>query len=319
MVRFLLTCLIAAALVPVSFAAPDPEHAPAVPPGAASAAASVVAPSTASTRAPDAAASNSTDSAPVSDTLYKALPPIPPLPSGRSTVIGGLIGAVDPVQDILTLNVYGGHRMKIYFDERTHFYRNGVKTPLDAMRPEERAAVETVLDGSNVYALSVHMLSQTPRGDCQGQILDYDAGSGVLTVRNSLSGTPIKLHVEGNTTIARKGQATFMSRSEGLSDLKSGSLVSIQFEPDNHGGGIADQISILAVPGAGFEFAGKVTYLDMHTAEIALLDPRDQNSYTIYFNPLSFPQARNLHEGSNVRVTASFDGQHYVASSLTVQ
>lgn len=306
--RFFLTILLGVTLVPVTFAASGAEP----PTDTASAAKPAAAPA-------NAGNANAPDATPASDTLYKALPPLPPLPSGRSTVIGGLIGAVDPVQDVLTLNVYGSHPMKIYFDQRTQFYRNGVKTPLAAMRPEDRAAVETVLDGKDVYAISVHMLSKNPRGDCQGQILGYDAGTGVLTVRNSLSGTPVKLHVENNTAIARKGQATFMSRGEGLSDLKAGSLVSVQFEPDNQGGGIADQISILAVPGAGFEFAGKVTYFDLHTAEVALLDPSNQNSYTIYFNPSLFPQARNLHEGSNVRVTASFDGQHYVASSMTIQ
>ncbi len=316
MARLFLTVLLALALVPASFAAGDPEHAPAGPSGTTSGSTTPANPAASSgTTATDAPS----DAVPTSDSLYKALPPVPPLPSGRSTVIGGLIGAVDPVQDILTLDVYGGHPMKIYFDERTHFYRNGVNTPLDSMRPEERAAVETVLDGSSVYALSVHMLTQTPQGDTQGQILGYDSSDGVLTVRSSLSGTPISLHVEANTTIARTGQATFMSRGEGFSDLRPGSLVSIRFEPDNHGGGIADHIDIQAVPGAHFEFAGKVTYLDLHTAEIALLDPRDQNSYTVYFNPLLFPQARDLHEGSNVRVTASFDGRHYVANSLTVQ
>lgn len=307
--RSILTLLVGLTLIPFCFAEKDPQHPASVPGNNAAAS---TAPNNGAADAPE-------DALPSSDTLYKALPPIPPLPSGHSTVIGGLIGTVDPVQDILTLNVYGGRPMKIYFDERTHFYRNGVKTPLDAMRPEERASVETVLDGSDIYALSVHMLSQTPQGDCRGQILRYDSGSGVLTVRNSLSGTPIQLHVEGSTKIARSGQATFMSQGQGLSDLRPGALVSVQFEPDNHGGGIADQVSILAVPGARFEFAGKVTYLDLHTAEIAVLDPRDQNNYTIYFNPLMFPQASNIHAGSNVRVDASFNGEHYVASSITVQ
>lgn len=294
-------------LVPVALAAsgPDRPAAPASPAPAAAAAA-----------AADPAAA---DMVPTADTLYKALPPLPALPTGKSTVIGGLIGAIDPVQDILTLDVYGGHAMKIFFDDRTHFYRDGRQTPISTMRAEERASVETVLDGSNVYALSVHMLTQTPQGECQGQVLSYDSGRGILTVRNSLSGTPIHLLVAGNTAISRQGQATFMSHGEGLSDLRRGALVSIRFEPDNQGGGVADRISILATPGAAFEFTGRVTYLDMHTAEMALLDPLDGNNYTIYFNPALFPETRNLHEGSNVRVTANFDGQRYLASSISLQ
>jgi hypothetical protein len=306
MIRLLTAILLSVAFAPASFARSGPER-----PGAQ--------PSTRAAASPAAGDPAPVDTVPTSDTLYQAIPPLPPLPGGESTVIGGLIGAVDPVQDILTLDVYGGHPMKIYFDERTHFYRDGRKTPLSDLKPEERASVETVLDGTDVYALSVHMLTRTPQGECQGQILRYDANRGVLTVRNSLSGVPIELHVEPSTKIARVGQPTFMSQGEGLGDLRRGALASIQFEPDNQGSGIADHISILAIPGSDFEFSGKVTWLDMHTADIALLDPRDGNSYTIYFSPALFPQARNLHNGSKVRVTASFDGHHYVASTMTIQ
>jgi hypothetical protein len=310
MVRLLTAILLSAAVAPASWAlpgsAPGPDRplAPPAVPAAAPAAAVDAAPS---------------DALPTSDTLDQALPPLPPLPDGKSTVIGGLVGAVDPVQDILTLDVYGGHAMKIYFDGRTHFYRDGVQTPLADLRAEDRASVETVLDGTDVYALSVHMLTHTPQGECQGQILGYDPNKGILTVRNSLSGIPIRLRVEATTRIAREGQPAFMSQGEGLGDLRTGALASIQFEPDNQGSGIANHISILAIPGSNFEFSGQVTFLDMHTAEIALLDPRDGNNYTIYFSPALFPQAQGLHSGSNVRVTASFNGQHYVANSMTVQ
>lgn len=306
MIRILTAVLASVTLVHVAVAASGPDH-PAGPTPSAPAAAPALAPDP------------SPDMVPTEDTLYKALPPLPPLPTGKSTVIGGLIGAIDPVEDILTLDVYGGRPMKVFFDDRTHFYRDGVSTPLSAMRPEERAAVETVLDGTNVYALSVHMLTKTPQGECQGQVLGYDSGRGVLTVRNALSGTPIHLQVEGNTAIARQGQPTFMSQGEGLADLRRGTLVAIQFEPDNQGGGVADRISILATPGSAFQFTGMITYLDMHTAEMALLDPLDGNNYTIYFDPRLFPDTRNLREGSKVRVTANFDGRRYLASSITPQ
>src|SRR5581483_539127 len=101
-------------------------------------------------------------------------PPLPLAPAGRSTVIGGVIRSIDPVLDEMTLSVYGnGKPMKIYFDERTKFFRNGVKTPLDDMRPPDHASVETLLDGDNVFAVSVHMLSNSPQGECQGQVLAF--------------------------------------------------------------------------------------------------------------------------------------------------
>jgi hypothetical protein len=246
------------------------------------------------------------------------LPPLPPVPQGTSTVIGGVIRSFDPVRDQMTLGVYGSEKaMKILFDERTQFYRDGVKTPLDDMRPNDHASVETTLDGDNVFAISVHMLSRSPLGECQGQVLAFDPRSGELTVRNALSGQPIRLRVESQTTIARMGQPAFASSVTGTSDLMRGALISIRFESYD-GGSVADSISILATPGSGFYFSGDVTFLDLHAGILALTDPRDQSSYTIAFDPARFPASRQLHEGSHIGVNASFDGHHYVANKLSV-
>jgi hypothetical protein len=193
-----------------------------------------------------------------------------------------------------------------------------VKTPLDDMRAADHASVETTLDGDNVFAVSVHMLSRSPQGECQGQVLAFDPRNGEVTVRNKLSGEPIKLRVEPRTTIARMGQPAFASSVTGTSDLMRGALISVKFEADNAGGGIADQIAILATPGSGFYFSGNVTFLDMHAGLIGLTDPRDQSNYTVAFDPARFPVSRELREGSRVSVTASFDGTRYVASKLNV-
>jgi hypothetical protein len=247
------------------------------------------------------------------------LPPLPLAPAGRTTVIGGVIRSIDPVLDQMTLGVYGsGRPMKILFDERTKFYRDGVATPLDSMRPNDHASVETLLDGDNVFAVSVHMLSTSPQGDCQGQVLAFDPRNGEVTVRNTLSGAPIKLRVEPSTTIARMGQPAFASSVTGTSDLMRGALISVKFHSDNRGDGIASAISILATPGSGFYFAGNVTYLDLHAGTMSITDPRDQRSYTIAFNPALFPASRSLRLGSRVGVNAAFNGSQYVASKLDV-
>jgi hypothetical protein len=247
------------------------------------------------------------------------LPPLPSLPHGKTTVIGGVIRRIDPVSDQMTLKVYGGGKpMKILFDERTQLYRDGVRTPLDDMRAEDHASVETTLDGDDVFAVSVHMLSRSPQGECEGQVLAFDPRNGEVTLRNTLSGEPIKLRVEARTTIARMGQPAFASSVTGTSDLMRGALISVKFEADNAGAGVADAISILATPGSGFYFSGNVTFLDMHAGLIAITDPRDERSYTIAFDPARFPASRDLHEGERVSVTASFDGKQYVASKLSV-
>jgi hypothetical protein len=299
LIPFLLTTL---ALGPWTFASSDPEHGPGAPPAPAGTA------SAAAVTDPDNAA----------DTVPGFLLSLPSMPRGKTTVIGGVIRNVDPVRDQLTLKVYGGgHPMKILFDERTQFYRDGVRTPLRDIRPEDHASVETILDGDDVFAVSVHMLSHSPQGECQGQVLAFDPRNGALTVRNTLSGAPIQLRVEPQTTIARMGQPAFASSQTGTSDLMRGALISVKFESDN-GGGVADQISILATPGSGFYFSGNVTFLDLHAGLIALTDPRDERSYTIAFDPARFPTSRELREGSRVSVSASFDGTRYVASKLDV-
>jgi len=96
------------------------------------------------------------------------LPALPPVPRGESTIIGGEIQNIDLVRDELTLRVYGQRPMKILFDERTQVYLDGKKIPLHDLGSGDHASVQTVLDGTSVFALSIHMLSRLPRKRLQG-------------------------------------------------------------------------------------------------------------------------------------------------------
>lgn len=248
--------------------------------------------------------------------VANVLPPLPALPAGKSTVIGGVIRSVDPVRDQMTLDVFGGGSMKVLFDERTQVFRDGQKSQVDGLHAGDHASVQTVLDGTNVFAQAVHMLSQLPQGQCQGQVLNYDPGTRQLTVRDSISQQPIKLTVPAGATIAREGQRSFTAETSGSSDLASGSLVQVQFEANNRGGGVANQITILATPGSEFVFTGNIAFLDMHANTLVVQDPRDDKSYKINFDPAQFPASRSLHEGSRVTVKANFNGSGYVASAI---
>src|SRR5579863_3285059 len=77
---------------------------------------------------------------------------LPPGPRGNSTVIGGAIRGVDLVRDQFTLNVFGGRTMKVLFDQRTQVYRDGAKTAPRDLRIGEHVSVETMLDGTAVFA-----------------------------------------------------------------------------------------------------------------------------------------------------------------------
>jgi hypothetical protein len=241
---------------------------------------------------------------------------LPPAPRGKSTILGGEIRKVDPVRDELTLKVFGQRPVKILFDERTQVYSDGKKIPLRDLASANHASVQTVLDGTNVYALSVHLLSRSPEGEYQGRVLTYDPGTGELTISSVTLREPIKLFVPENTPIDRAGQPAFSSLHPGSSDLVRGALISVKFESDKKGQGVASQVTVLATPGSAFEFVGSLSSLDMHTGLLVLVDPGDDRSYQIFFDSGILPASRNLHPGDHVRVTASFDGTRYVASAL---
>jgi hypothetical protein len=245
-------------------------------------------------------------------------PGLPPLPQGKSTVIGGAIREVDSVRDQFTLNVFGGRTLKILFDQRTQVYRDGQRGALRDLRPGDHVSVETVLDGTTVFARSIHRLSALPEGECQGQVLSYDPVDRELTVRDVLSREPVKLRVPAGTAIVRQGQAASAGGDIRSSDLVSGTLISAKFQSDNKGHGVASQIAILAVPGTAFVFAGNVVFLDLHAGRLALVDPRDDKRYEVFFDSARSPVSRELHEGTEVTVTAVFDGAHYGASSITI-
>lgn len=241
---------------------------------------------------------------------------LPALPGGKSTILGGEIRNVDPVLDEFTLRIVGQHPMKIYFDQRTQVFRNGTRIPLHELRPEEHASVQTVLDGSNVFAISIHMLSEMPEGESQGRVLSYDPATHQLIIGSSLSREPIRVLVREDTPVVRVGQNAFISASKGQGDLVNGALVSVKFDATGKGQAVASRVTVLAAPGSDFVFGGKLTALDMHAGRLVVVDPRDQQSYEISFNPAGMPVSQTLHIGDQVRVTASFDGTRYTATGI---
>lgn len=259
-----------------------------------------------------------TKSAVRAETKTAGSPDIPPLPGGKSTIIGGRIRSVDAVRDQMVLQAYGEKPMKILFDERTQVYRDGKRIPLHDMGPVQHASVQTTLDGANVFAISVHILGESPRGDYQGRILSYDPATGLLVLTGNASSQPFRVVVSKEASIKRKGQEAFSKESGGPSDLMRGALVALTFEPSARGEGVADDITILATPGASFVFSGTVTALDVPAGYLVLTDPRDNRQYQIHFDPGS-SGVPNLHQGQHLRVSADYDGTRYVAIDLSAQ
>ena len=242
-----------------------------------------------------------------------------PAPNPKSTVFGGEIRSVDPVRDELTLRTAGMRPMKILFDERTQFYVDGKKMSLRDLRPTDHASVQTALDGTDIFAVSIHILSHSPEGDYQGRVLRYDQDTRKLTVSAPQSREPFTIFVPQGASFSRIGQPAFAATQSGPTDLAPGALVSVKFEAGNAGQGVAKQITILAVPGAAFIFSGTISMLDLAAGSMTLVNPRDNRSYQVFFEPRLFPESRNLHVGSQVYVTAAYNGVRYQVTKLTMQ
>ena len=173
---------------------------------------------------------------------------LPAAPEGRSTIMGGELLNVDPVRDEFSLKVFGQRPMKMLFDERTQVYLDGKRIPLHDLRSNDHGSVQTVLDGTNVFALSIHLLSRSPEGEFQGQVLNYNPDTRELTVSAALSREQLKLLVPMNTPIVREGQVESSLVHAESSDLVTGTLISLTFESDRNGRGVASRIAILATP-----------------------------------------------------------------------
>jgi len=74
----------------------------------------------------------------------------------------------------------------------------------------------------------------------------------------------------------------------------------------------------LAQPGSSFSFFGKVTYVDLSRRLIAIANQPDSKTYDIYLEALPMSALRDVRQGSEVGISAVFDGSRYVARSIEV-
>ena len=241
-----------------------------------------------------------------------ALTGIPPLPGGRVTLLGGTIQKVDHIRDRLILQVFGGGRTTVLFDERTRVFRDGKSATLDDLKSGERTYVDTTLDGTQIFARNIRIAGQLPTGQSSGQIVDFRPGSGELIMRDTISPEPVKMRLASDAVILQ-GDRT--ARPE---ELKPGTLVTLAFAPVNGGAPMVRQISILASPGAAFIFSGRIEHLDLRRGLLVMVDPRDNKSYEVYFDPSARHLARDLKQGVDVTVQATFDGRRYQSREIAV-
>ena len=242
------------------------------------------------------------------------LPDLPSLPTRKTSVIGGTIDKLDRVRDQFTVRVFGGGKMRISFDPRTQVYEDGRQASASSLRPGDRVYVDTVLSGDKIFARNIRLKSAAA-GEIEGTVVSYQADRRELTVRDALSPHPMKLVITSQT------QLSSTSRSASVGDLVPGALVAVKFGAQSDhkdGANPVQEVSVLALPGASITFAGTVRGLDLSTGLLVLTSATDGKTYEIYLDPQSIDVDQNLREAANVTVLTSFEGDRYVARSLTV-
>lgn len=236
---------------------------------------------------------------------------VPPLPKGEVSLLGGTVQKIDRVHNRLTVKAFGdgAKKVTVAFDERTHIFRDGVETTERGIRPGDRTYVDTMLDGPRLFARNIRVVTNLKPTDAQGQIMSYDARTGLMTMRDDLSAAPVSFRVTQATKVTGGG-------GQGAMDLVPGSLVSVRFSPDQRLGEAAREVQILAVPGNKFTFAGKVRYLDMSRRTMAVENLTDNKTYEFQFDPGVVNN--NVTVGSDVTVSALFSGKGYTAQNVAV-
>lgn len=237
------------------------------------------------------------------------LPDLPPVPSKKTTLVGGTLERLDRVRDQVTVRVFGGGRVSALFDPRTRVYRGQKQVTIADLRQGERIYLDTMLDGSTVFARNIRLNSAAAAGESQGILLKYQ--NDELTIRDGLSPSSVRIHLTPSTRFLRDG------RNVPASTLLKGSLISVVFDSQGNGHDVAREISILALPGTRYTFVGQVVHIDLRTGLLVLNSSIDHKTYEIYLDPKTTPDD-NLQPGAEVTVIANFDNSRYAAQTITV-
>ena len=238
---------------------------------------------------------------------YDPLLDLPPLPRNQITLIGGTVSGLDEVMNRMIFQPFGEKRkMNVAFDTRTRFYRDGQPITYREIKQGQRVYLDTMLNGSKVFAKSIWIQSVADNGVGRGQIVEFDAQHNTLTVRDELSNESIKMRLTPSTVI--RGA----ERTASTADLVPGTLVSLSFGPQQE----LREVTLSAKPGSTFTFAGRVSYLDLSRKIIAVDNQSDKLKYDISIDAIAPNILRQLHEGDNVAVVAVFDGTRYDARRI---
>jgi hypothetical protein len=248
------------------------------------------------------------------DNPYDPLLEPPPLPKGKTTLVGGIATSVDKVRNRVTVQPFGkGAKMKLFLDERSHIYRNGTETTILGIHKGDRVYVDTMLaDNSRVFARNVRVLTDTGVAEVRGQVMSVSPERGTINLRDQLSSKPVTVAINAATKYgSTKGAAT-------AADIQPGSLIDVQFSP-RRDRAEAQEITLLAKPGDNYIFSGVVTSMDLRTSSFFVDNKTDNESYEVHFSRSAVSDPVALKVGAEVTARATFDGKQYTASNVRVE
>jgi Domain of unknown function (DUF5666) len=250
-----------------------------------------------------------TDDSSVTVDPASLLPELPPVPKANATLVGGTVDRIDHVRDKITVRIFGGGKESFLFDPRTQVYRGGKTVTIADLHEGERVYLDTILDGSHVFARSIRLSGPRATGTSQGVVLKFQSDRDELTVRDALSPNPVEIRVNSSTKVVQG------DRTVSLSALVTGSLISVRFSSAQSARNTATEISILAQPGTEYTFSGQVVHIDLRTGLVVLNSAVDHKTYEVYLSTSIIPD-ENLQPGATITAVTAFDGQRYVVRDL---
>ena len=236
-----------------------------------------------------------------------------PLPKKKLTLIGGTVKEIDPIRNRMTVDIYGGKQMKLIFDDRTKVTRNGADVNPLIIRKGDRVYLDTQLaTGNKIFAKQIQIVTKFEAADLNGQIVNFDPKTRTIELRDQLSSAPFRFVVDHDAAITANG-----GKAATMADLQPGALVMAHFNNGQGGRGTIRDVNIIAAPGAEFTLYGRVNHLDLRSGVLAVQNKADDKAYEVKFSPAQF-KIDDLAIGSEVAVTAKFNGHDYEAQSLNV-
>jgi hypothetical protein len=237
-----------------------------------------------------------------------------PLPENKSALIGGTVRDIDQIRNQMTVDVFGkGGKMKVLFDPRTRFDRDGVAANQTTIKKGDQVYLDTQLVNHKIFARDVYLRSGGGTADASGQITSYNAKTRELTLRDQLSQSTVTVHLSPTATIRGRDGA-----SGSTANLQPNALVAVKLTPAGAGHTVANEIDVIAMPGSEFTFYGTLTHIDLRSGLLAVDNKSDHKLYDIHFEPAGVGAVDDLKIGSEVAVNAVFNGRDYTAKTVSV-